>query len=127
MARLKRCANLFGTYCCRERYWGGRNLEPSIMSSLRPEERHQSHRHHYRVAKIEFEAGTHARACHIIEISDRGVRLHVKGLHLPDEFVLLTSGNGIVRENTYKVISRRGHQVSAKFVSILRSGFALQN
>jgi hypothetical protein len=124
MARLKWYANLFGTYSCRERYWGGRNLEPSIMSSLRPEERR---RHHYRVAKIEFEAGIHARACHLIEISDTGVRLHVKGLHIPDEFVLLTSGNGIVRENTYKVISRRGHQVSAKFVGILRSGFALQN
>jgi hypothetical protein len=127
MARLKWYANLFGIYSYSERYWGGRNLEPSIMSSLRPEERRQSHRHHYRVAKIEFEAGIHARACHLIEISDSGVRLHVKGLHIPDEFVLLTSGDGIVRENTYKVISRRGHRVSAKFVSILRSGFALQN
>jgi hypothetical protein len=94
------------------------------MSSLRPEERG---RHHFRVAKIEFEAGIHARACHLIEISDTRVRLHVKGLHVPDEFVLLTSGNGIVREKTYKVISRRGDQVSAKFVGILRSGFALQN
>jgi hypothetical protein len=127
MARLKWYANLFGAYSCRERYWGGRNLEPSIMSSLRPEERRRSHRYHYRVAKIEFEAGIHARACHLIEISDSGVRLHVKGLHIPDEFVLLTSGNGIVQENTYKVISRRGHRVSAKFVGILRSGFALQN
>jgi hypothetical protein len=127
MARLKWYANLFGTHSCRERYWGGRYLEPSIMSYLRPEERRQSHRRHYRVAKIEFEAGIHARGCHLIEISDSGVRLHLKGLHIPDEFVLLTSGNGIVRENTYKVTSRRGHQVSAKFVGILRSGFALQN
>jgi hypothetical protein len=97
------------------------------MSSLRPEERRQSHRRHYRVAKIELEAGIRARGCRLIEISDSGVRLHVKGLHIPDDFVLLTSGNGIVREDTYKVISRRGHQVSAKFVGILRSGFALQN
>jgi hypothetical protein len=127
IARLKWCANLFGTHSCRERYWGGRYLELSIMSYLRPEERRPSHRRHYRVAKIEFEAGIHARGCHLIEISDSGVRLHFKGLHIPDEFVLLTSGNGIVRENTYKVTSRRGHQVSAKFVGILRSGFALQN
>jgi hypothetical protein len=50
------------------------------MSSLRSEERRQSPRHrHYRVAKIEFGAGIHARGCRVIDISDSGVRLHVEG------------------------------------------------
>lgn len=98
------------------------------MSSLRPEERRQSPRHrHYRVARIEFGAGIHARGCRVIDISDSGVRLHVEGFDIPDEFVLLTSSDGVVRENTYKVIRRRGRQVAARFVGVLRSGFALQN
>jgi PilZ domain len=97
------------------------------MSSQRPEERRQSpRRRHYRVARIEFGAGIHARGCRVIDISDSGVRLHVEGFDIPDEFVLLTSSDGVVRENTYKVIRRRGHQVAARFVGVLRSGFALQ-
>lgn len=98
------------------------------MSSLTPTERHQSpRRRHYRVAKIEFGAGIHARGCRVIDISDTGMRLHVEGFEIPDEFVLLTSSDGIVRENTYKVIRRRGHEIAARFIGVLRSGFALQN
>jgi hypothetical protein len=97
------------------------------MSSLTPEERHQSpRRRHYSVAKIEFGAGIHARGCRVIDISDTDMRLHVEGFEIPDEFVLLTSSDGIVRENTYKVIRRRGHEIVARFIGVLRSGFALQ-
>ena len=56
-----------------------------------------------------------------------GVRLNVGALDVPDEFVLLLSGDGVVRESTYQVIWRRGHEVGAKFVSVVRSGFALQD
>jgi hypothetical protein len=46
---------------------------------------------------------------------------------VPDEFVLLQSGDGVVRESKYKVVWRQGHEVGAEFVSVVRSGFALQN
>jgi|SRR5271168_5257908 len=98
------------------------------MHSPRLEESRKSPRHRlYRVAKIEFGPGIQARACHTIDISEGGVRLHVEGFYVPDEFVLLLSGDGIVRENTYQVVTRRGHEVDARFVSVARSGFALQS
>jgi len=55
------------------------------------------------------------------------VRLHIPGFDVPDEFVLLLSGDGVVRESTYKVVWRRAHEVGAEFVSVVRSGFASQN
>jgi hypothetical protein len=76
------------------------------------------------LAKIELGAGIQMRDCHLIDISERGARLHIEGFNLPNEFVLLLSGDGVVRENAYKVVWRRGHEVSAKFVSVVRSGFA---
>ena len=98
------------------------------MHSPKLEERRQSPRHRiYRMAKIEFGVGIQARDCRVIDLSDDGVRLQVEGFNVPDEFVLLLSGDGIVRESTYKVVSRRGHQVVAKFASVIRSGFALRH
>jgi len=78
------------------------------------------------LAKIELGAGIQARDCPVIDISDDGVRLNVRGLDVPNEFVLLLAGNGVVRENGYKVVWRHGHEVGAKFVSVVRSGFALR-
>jgi hypothetical protein len=63
----------------------------------------------------------------VIDMSDSGVRLHVAGFNVPDEFVLLLAGDGVVRESKYKVVWRRGHELGANFVSVVRSGFALQN
>jgi len=101
-------------------------LEPSVMNPARLEEKRQSQRHRlYRVAKIEFGAGIQARDCQVIDISDGGVRFHVEGFDVPDEFVLLLSGDGVVRENAYRVVWRRGYEVGAKFVRVVRSGFAL--
>ena len=97
------------------------------MRRLRHEDRRRSPRRRiYRLAKIELGAGIHARDCHVIDISDDGVRLNVEGLDVPDEFVLLLWGDGVVRENAYKVVWRRGHEIGAKFASVVRSGFALQ-
>jgi hypothetical protein len=45
----------------------------------------------------------------------------------PDEFVLLLSGDGVVPGKHDKVVWRRGHEVGAKFVSVVRSDFALEN
>ena len=91
-------------------------------------ERRQSPRHRlYRMAKIKVGVGILAHDCIVIDISDNGVQLHVPGFDVPDKFVLLLSGGGVVRESTYQVVWRRGHEVGAKFVGVIRSGFALQN
>jgi hypothetical protein len=65
--------------------------------------------------------------CITDDISERGVRLHIAGFDVPDEFVPLLSGDGAVRESKYKVVWRQGHEVGAEFISVVRSGFALQN
>ena len=103
-------------------------MEPSTMHSPMPEERRRSPRRRlYRVAKIKVGVGILAHDCILVDISDNGVQVHVPGFDVPDKFVLLLSGDGVVRESTYKVIWRRGHEVGAEFVGVVRSGFALQN
>jgi PilZ domain len=98
------------------------------MHSLVPEERRRSPRRRlYRVAKITLGAGVPPRDCLLINISDGGVRLFLDGFDAPDEFVLLLTDDGVVRESKYKVVWRRGHELGAKFVSVVRSGLALQN
>jgi hypothetical protein len=87
------------------------------MRSLTPEERRTSKRCHlYHIVKIQIGADTAPRECLILDISDEGVRIYVVGFDVPDEFVLLLSGDDIVREK-YKVIWRRDREVGAKFVS----------
>ncbi len=98
------------------------------MRALRLKERRRSPRRYLnRAAKIKLGAGGLAHDCLLIDISDEGVRLNVGALDVPDEFALLLSGDGVVRENAYKVVWRRGPEVGAKFVSTVRSGFALQD
>ena len=81
------------------------------MHTLR---RRSSRRHCFRAAKIQLDAWT--RDCLVIDISDGGVRLNAKGLDVPDEFVLLLSTDGVVRESMCKVAWRYGDEVGAKFV-----------
>ena len=99
------------------------------MHSLMPEERRRvatpSPLPRGRRSRSEF--GILAHDCILIDISERGVRLYITGFDVPDEFVLLLSDDGVVRESKYKVVWRRGHEVGAEFVSVVRSGFALQN
>ena len=87
------------------------------MHTLR---RRSSRRHCYRTAKIQLGGGTPARDCLVLDISDAGVRLNAEGLDVPDEFVLLLSNDGVVRESTCKVAWRRGDEVGAKFVAAAR-------
>jgi hypothetical protein len=91
------------------------------MHTLR---RQSSRRHHYRAAKIQFRGHALARDCLVINISKGGVRLNVKGLDVPDEFVLFFSNGGIVQEITCKVAWRFDDEVGAKFVAVVgRPGF----
>ena len=82
------------------------------MHTLR---RRSSRRHCFRAAKIQLGAST--RDCLVMDISDGGVRLNAKGLNVPDEFALLLSTDGVVRESMCKVAWRYGDEVGAKFLA----------
>ncbi len=76
-----------------------------------------------RTAKIQVGAGTLPRDCLITDISDGGVRLHVEGYEVPDEFVLLLSGDGVVaNERIYRVVWRLGYEIGAEFVGLIGRG-----
>lgn len=70
-----------------------------------------------RLAKIQLGQGTPPRYCLITDISGDGVRINAFGYTVPEEFVLLLSGDGPARDGTYRVIWRLGHDVGAKLVS----------
>ena len=92
------------------------------MHSPRLEERRRSPRRYlYRAAKIKLGVGCLAHDCLVIDISDDGVRLNVGASDVPDEFVLLLYGDGVVRENAYKKVLHHGHEVGDKLVRIVRS------
>jgi hypothetical protein len=97
------------------------------MLPQKSDDRRRTRRRHInRMAKIQAGTGTLPRDCLITDISDGGVRLHVEGFEVPDEFVLLLSGDGIVgKERSYRVVWRLGYEIGAEFVRVLRpSGFA---
>ena len=74
-----------------------------------------------RVAKIRPSNGALPRDCLIIDISDGGVRLHAEGFDVPDEFVLVLSGDDIkLKERAYKVVWRSGYEIGAKFLGPVR-------
>lgn len=76
-----------------------------------------------RMAKIKVGTGTLPRDCLITDISDGGVRLHVEGLEVPDEFVLLLSGEGLIaKERACRVVWRLGYEIGAEFAGDIRRG-----
>lgn len=97
------------------------------MRARKAEDRRQSRRRALdRIAKIQVASGTLPRDCLITDISDGGVRLHVEGFDVPDEFTLLLSGEGLVEmEREYRVVWRLGYEVGAKFIgAVKRRGYA---
>src|SRR5581483_12123487 len=74
-----------------------------------------------RLAKVQLGAGTLPRDCLITDMSTGGVRLHVEGFEVPNDFVLILSGEGIAKECNYQVVWRLGHEVGARFVSLVRN------
>ncbi len=91
------------------------------MRAVKVVERRRSQRRLInRVAKIQLATGTLPRDCLITDISTGGVRLHIEGFEVPEEFVLYLSGEGIPKECVYRVVWRLGHEVGARFVSIVR-------
>jgi hypothetical protein len=73
-----------------------------------------------RVAKIQLGNGTLPRDCLITDISTGGVRLHVEGFEVPDDFVLLLSGDDLAKECNYHVVWRLGHEIGARFMGLVR-------
>jgi hypothetical protein len=88
------------------------------MSSLEAEEKRGAPRSPLeRLAKIQIGQGNQARYCLITDVPDGGVRINTFGFDVPDEFVLLLSGDGTARDGTYRVTWRLGQDVGAKFIS----------
>ena len=82
---------------------------------LYEERRGSLRRHVFRSVKMLIGADTLARECLILGISDGGVRLYVVGFDVPDEFVLLLSGDdGIEEQNKFKVVWRQDNEVGAE-------------
>jgi hypothetical protein len=93
------------------------------MLALSPDERRREPRRPlYRVAKIQLGDGALSRECLVMDISDGGVRLHVDGFDVPDEFVLALTGQHVTRESKYKVVWRLNQELGAKFISIVWQG-----
>src|ERR1700719_4284415 len=93
------CARPQHEKAVRMNVWKPKNL-PSV------DERRRSRRRQInRVAKIQFGIGTLPRDCLITDISDGGVRLHVERFDVPDDFVLLLTGDDIgAKERIYRVV-----------------------
>jgi hypothetical protein len=91
------------------------------MNSAKPGERRRTSRRLFnRIAKIQLSAGTLPRDCLVTDISTGGVRLHVEGFEVPNDFVLFLSGENLAKECNYEVVWRLGHEVGARFVGVVR-------
>jgi hypothetical protein len=88
------------------------------MSSLDIEERRRTPRHRLgKLATIKLGIGIAPRYCLVSNVSTEGVRIHVNGFEVLDEFVLLFPEGGQGQSGTYKVVWRNGLDVGAKFLS----------
>jgi len=92
----------------------------SPVTAKRSERRQAPRRLINRLAKIQLGVGTLPRDCLITDISTGGVRLYVDGYDVPNDFVLLLSGEGLAKECNYQVVWRLGHEVGARFVGLVR-------
>ncbi len=89
--------------------------------NLYEERRGSTRRHVFHSLKMLIGANTAPRDCLILGISEGGVRLYVVGFDVPDEFVLLLSGDdGTEEQNKFKVVWRQDNEVGAKLVSIVQ-------
>jgi hypothetical protein len=93
--------------------------------AVKAEEKRRSRRRQInRVAKIQLASGTLPRDCLITDISTGGVRLNVGDYAVPDDFVLVLSSQDGTKECNYQVVWRLGHEIGARFVSLVRRSAA---
>ena len=87
-------------------------------------DRRQGPRHAInRIGRIQCGTGTLPRDCLITDVSDGGVRLHVEGVEVPDQFTLHFSGARPERRECH-VVWRLGYEIGAEFIDTTREGFA---
>lgn len=67
-----------------------------------------------RTARIQTDITTASRECTVTDISDRGARLFVPNLEVPDQFSLLLSGDKSIRQDC-RVVWRLGGEVGVEF------------
>jgi hypothetical protein len=84
--------------------------------------RHSLRRSFNRLAKIRAGKGSPPRDCVVADISTGGVKLKVEGFEVPDDFILILSTDGLVKECNYQVVWRVGQEVGARFVSLVSPG-----
>jgi hypothetical protein len=69
-----------------------------------------------RYGKLQLPGGSMARDCLVTDISEGGVRLHIEGLDVPEQFVLLISlDEGKPGLRYCRVIWKLGYEVGARF------------
>jgi hypothetical protein len=93
------------------------------MHALYSQDRRETSRYPLeRLAKIQLGADIPPLHCIITDTSKGGVRINfrVNGFDVPDEFVLLLSGDGPAKEGKYRVIWRNDHEVGAQIVDAPR-------
>jgi hypothetical protein len=87
-------------------------------------DRRQAARHAVnRIGRIQCGTGTLPRDCLITDVSDGGVRLHVEGMEVPDQFTLHFSGSRPQRREC-SVVWRLGCELGAQFIDSAPTGFA---
>lgn len=91
-----------------------------MFSGKTPDRRKAQRRLMNRMAKIHLGNGALPRDCLITDISTGGVRLHVEGFEVPDNFVLVLSGEDLAKECNYRVVWRLGHEIGARFMGLVR-------
>jgi PilZ domain-containing protein len=88
------------------------------MSSVEIEERRRTPRHRLgKLATIKLGIGIAPRYCLVSNVSTEGVRIHVNGFEVLDDFVLLFPEGAEGRSGTYKVVWRNGLDIGAKFLN----------
>jgi hypothetical protein len=90
------------------------------MHALYSQDRRETSRYPLeRLAKLQLGANIPPLHCIVTDTSKGGVRIncHVNGFDIPDEFVLLLSGDGPAQAGKYRVIWRNGYEVGAQLVS----------
>lgn len=75
-----------------------------------------------RIAKLQADVGTLPRDCMITDISEQGARLFADAIEVPDQFMLLISGDNEARREC-RVVWRLGGEIGVSFVDAAPRGF----
>jgi hypothetical protein len=76
-----------------------------------------------RYAKLQLPGASPPRDCLVTDTSEGGVRLHVEGVHVPEQFaVLLCIDDGGPKLRHCRVVWKLGHEVGARFIDVFGRG-----